>query len=142
MWWQFVSLCLDIGRYSNSTANGFADRIEEYFGSTLYVFLKRRCVVSQAISYVRAAQTGQWARRSREEVSSVVPVYDEAEIRIAIEGLARSYELWATFFNVSKIAPIHMWYEDLVEEPDRELQIIASRCGLEVSRAAGEVDKS
>jgi trehalose 2-sulfotransferase len=92
-----------------------------------FVLLKRRDLLGQAISFVRAAQTNQWR-------STMVPQgtarYDGAKIYARLQSATRDYARWDVFFARKGIAPTSIVYEDMVADPQAAVDQVAQLFGL------------
>ena len=110
----------------------FDSRLESRWAERLpdarYVYLTRRDVLGQAISLSVARQTnsyGDWMPKDRE------PAYDAGHIRRCLANIIEGEARWRLFFALNGIMPLEMIYEDLVEEPQREIDRIAHFVGVE-----------
>jgi len=100
------------------------------------VLLKRRDLLGQAISAVRAAQTSQWRSTT---VAQGVAHYDGAQIYARLQGAARDYARWDVFFARKAIAPTTVVYEDMLADPQAAVDRVAELFGLRGdARMAGE----
>lgn len=93
-----------------------------------FVLLKRRDVLGQAISNLRASQTQQF--RSTMPPQGV-PTYDGHQIHQHLLGAVRDYARWDAFFARNGIAPTVVWYEDMLIDPQAVVDTIASLFGLQ-----------
>jgi len=89
-----------------------AERIEKAFGSALYVYLSRSDRLDQAISLVRAEQTGLWHRNSDgTELERLAPAqgaqYDANAIKRHMAALAALDEAWERWFERDAIERKH-----------------------------------
>jgi trehalose 2-sulfotransferase len=101
-----------------------------------FVLLKRRDILGQALSAVRAMQTEQW-RASMPERGSAL--YDGAQIYERLQIAARDYARWNIFFARRAVAPAVIIYEDLLADPQSAVDQVADLFGLRgQARAAGE----
>ena len=101
-----------------------------------FVLLKRRDILGQALSAVRAMQTEQW----RSSMPARGPaVYDGAQIYERLQFAVRDYARWDIFFARKAVAPTIVVYEDLLADPQSAVDQIAGLFGLRgQARAAGE----
>ena len=100
----------------------------ERMPSLSFVYLERRDVLAQAISFVRARQTGQWVAGMS---ASAAPHYDAAAIQHAlIETLSRQNR-WRYYFARNGIAYLHLVYEDVTRAPQEAVDAIALLVGLD-----------
>jgi trehalose 2-sulfotransferase len=109
------------------------DRIEQSIHWTqllpelAFVLLRRRDILGQAISTVRAAQTGQW--RSTMAAQGTAR-YDGAQIYQSPQGAVRDYARWDIFFARKAVAPTVIVYEDLLADPQSAVDQVAQLFGL------------
>ncbi len=93
-----------------------------------FVFLKRRDLLGQAISALRAAQTNQW----RSTMAAQGPAtYDGHQIYERLQSAARDYARWELFFARNGIEPTGIIYEDLVANPQAAVDQVARLFGLQ-----------
>lgn len=101
-----------------------------------FVLLKRRDILGQALSVVRAVQTDQW----RSSMPARGPaLYDGAQIYERLQIAARDYAWWDIFFARKAVAPTIIVYEDLLADPQSAVDQVADFFGLRgQARAASE----
>jgi trehalose 2-sulfotransferase len=92
-----------------------------------FVLLKRRDILGQALSAVRAMQTEQW----RASMPARGPaMYDGARIYERLKIAARDYARWDIFFARKAVAPAIIVYEDLLADPQSAVDQVADLFGL------------
>ncbi|QBX99566.1 sulfotransferase [Rhodophyticola sp. CCM32] len=116
------------------------DRIQAAFGSTLFIHLTRENKLDQAISIVKATQTGLWHRAADgtelERLSAPQdPVYDADEIAGQLAGLSALDTAWKTWFEREKLHPLRISYEALSDDPAGMLAKILEALGLDQDMA-------
>jgi LPS sulfotransferase NodH len=101
-----------------------------------FVLLKRRDILGQALSAVRAMQTEQW----RASMPARGPaLYDGAQIYERLQIAARDYARWNIFFARRAVAAAVIIYEDLLADPQSAVDQVADLFGLRgQARAASE----
>lgn len=97
-------------------------RIEAAFGPTLFIHLTRPDRLGQAISRLRAEQTGLWHRRADgSELERLAPpkpaVYDAAALAGYIAEATGLDADWAAWFEAEGLHPHRIHYDDLAEDP-------------------------
>jgi len=110
-------------------------RIEVAFGKMLYVHLSRADKLAQAVSLVKAMQTGLWhVAPDGTEVERLgppqEPIYDFERLRgevAALEGYDAAWRLW---FAEMEIEPLQISYEELSVEPADALAIVCNELGI------------
>ncbi len=111
------------------------------FGPTLFVRLTRRDKVAQAISFIRARQTGLWhvnadgSERERTD-PDMSAVFDRDEINRTYQKLLFQEEGWTNFFSQHGIKPITVEYERLAADPQAVLADVLEALGCDPTKAA------
>ena len=116
-------------------------RFETAFGPMLFIHLSRIDTVSQAVSRVKAMQTGLWHLAAdgteRERTGPAQDaVYDRDAIGQYVGELAAQNQAWNQWFADNRIAPLSLSYEALSREPKVALEIVLSALGLDPVMAA------
>lgn len=111
-------------------------RIQAAFGNTLFIHLSRANKLDQAISLVKANQTGLWHRApdgtELERLSAPQdPVYDADEIARHLAELTALDEDWRTWFAKEKLAPLAVSYDELSADHTKILGRILEHLGLD-----------
>ena len=117
-----------------------AARIEAEFGPTLFVHLTRPDKLDQAISRVRAEQTGLWHRHADgtelERLSPPAePHYDPGAIARHRDDLAAQDAAWTAWFEGEGIDPLSVRYDDLAADPRATLARVLAALGLDPETA-------
>ena len=115
-------------------------RLEAAFGRTLFVHLTRLDKAAQAVSYVKAQQSGLWHRASDgtelERLSPPRdPVYDAELLRVTHDTMATADRDWENWFADQGIAPLRLTYEALSADPPATLRLVLDALGLDSSPA-------
>lgn len=111
-------------------------RIEAAFGRTLFVYLTRENKLDQAISYVKAQQTGLWhmAPDGTELERLAEPQelrYDGAAISAQIDEFIQMETDWEGWFANEQIKPLRVTYDELSSAPYATLARVLHAIGLE-----------
>jgi len=96
-----------------------------------FVYLTRRDIVLQAISFARAKQTSIWhsfrrSSGSEGEGDIVTPTFDESAILREVDGLITQQLQWEKFFTLYSIDPLRITYEDILADAGAVLGRIAA----------------
>ncbi|MDA4845756.1 Stf0 family sulfotransferase [Hoeflea poritis] len=115
---------------------GDVDRLKAEFGPTLFVHLSRPDRLDQAISRLRAEQTGLWHRwADGTELERTAPpreaCYDAEAIARHMSALSSLDEAWERWFEREKLQPLRISYDALSEDPQKVLAEILSSLGLD-----------
>jgi LPS sulfotransferase NodH len=97
-------------------------RLRAAFGDILFVHLTRRDRLTQAVSLVRAEQTGLWhVAADGTELERLAPprppVYDFDRIAATLADLEAQDAGWTAWFATEGINPIPLLYEELSADP-------------------------
>ncbi|MFG1832046.1 Stf0 family sulfotransferase [Micromonospora chersina] len=92
------------------------------FGRTAFVHLRRDDVLAQAVSWLRAEQTGRWTDTAPDAVDAAGPVtgeprYDPDGIDELLRTIAAHQAAWDGWFARYGITPHRVRYEDLAADP-------------------------
>ena len=131
MWTQLISLSNDIVRYLGVRGNSHHDILSSYVGQLSYIRLVRRDRLRQAISLVRAMQTGIWSQKIGDAIRTVPSVYDKAAIDWAIRKIRIENLYWARHVRLAGGVPLTLYYEDFCKQPTGASDTIVSWLGLE-----------
>ncbi len=115
-------------------------RMAAVFGHTAFVHLIRQDKVAQAISYVRAKQTGTWhvapdGRAVEQKGEPAPPRYDFDRIHAQVQEFERHEAAWASWFSQVGMPLFTVRYSDLAADPNSELRRVLGHLGLLVSAA-------
>ncbi|WP_338721638.1 Stf0 family sulfotransferase [Devosia sp. XK-2] len=116
--------------------------LHKAFGPLLYIYISRGNKLSQAISLVRAEQTGLWHLNAdgsvlEGDVERPEPVYDGDRIAAVLAELVSDDRAWDTFFASHGIEPLRLRYEEVTKAPQQTLAGIFARLGLDQKVALG-----
>jgi LPS sulfotransferase NodH len=97
-------------------------RFEKAFGAIRYIHLFREDKLAQAVSLVKAEQTGLWhVAPDGTELERLAPpqdpVYDFDRLRREVEELESYDAAWWTWFNEQGVTPLRVGYETLSADP-------------------------
>jgi LPS sulfotransferase NodH len=117
-------------------------RFKAAFGCTLFIHLTRRNKLDQAISYVKATQSGLWHiapdGTEIERISAPKePVYDASEIAHHLAALTALDSDWEDWFARENIRPLRITYDALAADPAAILAQILDQLGLDPAAAMG-----
>lgn len=109
-------------------------RFEKAFGRTCYPHLSRQDKIAQAVSRLKAEQTGLWhvapdgTERER-TAPPQVPEYDAARIAMFETESIRHDAAWNQWFEKNQIEPVRITYEALSADPSAVLKQILTILG-------------
>lgn len=125
MWSSVADASRRLDAIKGSAAD-VAARFAEAFGPTLYIHLSRQDKLSQAISLVRAEESGLWHLAAdgteRERTAPPrIPLYDGDRIAEVSRKLQGDDIAWTDFFSRREINPLALTYEALTADPREAL---------------------
>jgi LPS sulfotransferase NodH len=111
-------------------------RLEKAFGNILYIHLSREDKLAQAISLVKAEQTGLWhIAPDGTEIERLSPPeeprYDFARINREVLELESYDAAWNSWFGAQGIEPLRIRYEILSANPAAALISICEALGVQ-----------
>ena len=119
-----------------------AGRFKRAFGTTLFVHLTRPDKIEQAVSCVKAEQTGLWhVAPDGTELERLAPhrepSYDREKIRAQVEVMTAHDSDWNNWFAREGIDPVRIRYDDLSADPLKVLRNLLTCLGLDRDAADG-----
>lgn len=116
-------------------------RLERAFGKILYLHLSREDKLAQAISLVKAEQTGLWhVAPDGTEIERLGPPkdpeYDFERIRQKVLEFEGYDAAWNTWFEAQGISPLRIGYETLSADPAAVLTRVCEALGVAAPPAA------
>ncbi len=111
-------------------------RFRKAFGEVLYIHLARTDKVAQAVSLVKAKQSGLWHLNADgtelEQLAAPQELrYDFDSIHREIEALKRQDGSWVEWFDKHQISPLRVLYEVFADHPAETLINICRALGVE-----------
>jgi LPS sulfotransferase NodH len=99
------------------------------------VLLHRRDRTAHAISYARAILSGIW-RAEQEAGGRVEPEYSRVAVERADRLIEQQEAAWRAMLADLGIAPLELWYEDVLADPAAAIDAVANYLGVEIDSAA------
>ncbi len=117
-------------------------RLEAAFGPMLFLHLSRADKLDQAISRLKAEQTGLWHKAADgTELERVAPaqplVYDRDAIARHLDELSALEAAWEAWFAEAGIDPLIVTYDGLAQDPTGSLAMILRALGRDPALAQG-----
>lgn len=110
----------------DAAANATARWLER-LPSLALVYLERMDVLGQALSHVRALQTNRWVADSQE---LAIPQYSRHLINAELLRIVEANARWRYFFARNGLPVMHLFYEQITQEPQVAVDAIARRIGV------------
>ncbi|MEP5729672.1 MAG: Stf0 family sulfotransferase [Sulfitobacter sp.] len=126
-------------RYFPETKSDLA-AFKAMFGEVRFIHLVREDKLAEAVSYIRAEQTGLWHGLPDGTALEEMPIerpdgYDEQAITERMENLREFDVAWERWFREQGITPLRITYDALSKAPQNVLGDVLSFVGLEPSCA-------
>ena len=118
--------------------------LQGVFGTTRFVWLRRADKLAQAVSLVKAEQTGLWHRaRDGSDFERIGPPADpefdaDRLLQVAREMVEQDLAWW-DWFAREGIEPLELTYENLAEDPSGVLRQVLESLDLNPALALGVV---
>jgi LPS sulfotransferase NodH len=133
MWRDFGNLSKRLSVFYPDLSSDSA-RFRAAFGETCFVHLSRGDKVAQAVSRVKAEQSGLWHVDAngieRERVKpDQTPVYDARILSEQVAECEKHDSAWVNWFSQHNIQPVRITYETLSDNPQTTLAIVLSALG-------------
>jgi LPS sulfotransferase NodH len=133
MWGTLAEIIRNLRDLYADHASADRDLLTRAFGPTRFIYLRRRDVVAQAVSRVRAEQTNVWHIIGDVPIGdgpavppAHAPRYDFAQIHTYTREIEAHNRAWTAWFRTNGIQPHHVWYEDVAAAPvETTLRILA-----------------
>jgi LPS sulfotransferase NodH len=106
------------------------------FPNIRFIYIRRLDRVRQAVSWVRAFQTGSWSTLLGPETPRQ-PLFDREDIERKLSRLERDEEGWEELFQGHGISPHRMTYEELAASPEAAAREVLSLLDVELPAGFG-----
>ncbi len=96
-----------------------------------YIWLRRRDALRQAISLYRAQATDVWHWHAGQPRPSTCPPLDVERIKQCRREIAAANDYWREWFAADDArAPLELWYEDVIADPQTAIAQICRHVGV------------
>ncbi|NEQ52627.1 MAG: hypothetical protein F6K11_21225 [Leptolyngbya sp. SIO3F4] len=113
-WWQLIDFLALARQLPKFREKEDLDILNTIFPNLRFIYLRRRNVVSQAISAAIASQTGQWEKGSHSKPSKPVK-FQPWKIYEWERSLNEQNHCWQMFFHNNGLDYFEITYEELVD---------------------------
>jgi len=111
-----------------------AELVDVVFPNAVYIHLKRKNKVKQAISYAKAMQNGIWhvqAEQAKDNKAYALPEeYNREHIEACLDNLLAFDVAWENYLQRHNLPFMELWYEDLAKEYHSKIHEIYSYLGI------------
>lgn len=104
-------------------------------GGARVVQLHRRDQTAHTISYARALLSGIW-RKEQEPDDRPEPEFSSNAMAHAARLVAQQEAAWRDMFRDLRIAPLRLWYEDVLADPGEAVKAVAGHLGVRLDPQA------
>lgn len=133
MWGTMDEVITHLAPVYPSHAGSAARLLRAAFGRTRFVYLRRDDVVAQAVSLLRAEQTGVWVETIDERQEPVAELgFDFGEVRDLVQQIKEDNAAWEAWFAVGGIEPYRVLYEELDADPVGTASGVLTFLGLDL----------
>jgi trehalose 2-sulfotransferase len=106
--------------------------IDRMYKGVKLIHITRGDLIGQAISLVIAMQTLKWTSEQTGK-DNVEPQYDSNQISSAIEACCKAEMQMKLVSEITNLDRLHVFYEDLVAEPEKVMQRVGLFLGRDLS---------
>lgn len=99
-----------------------------------FVWMRRRDPVAQAVSHAIALETKVWSELRDAPAAPSGVRFSADRFRSVLSTQLLGEVGWSTFFRANGIAPLEVWYEDLVADPDWTVRAVMQLMGTAPDR--------
>lgn len=121
---KFIEICRRFNGLSRRHSH--KQILELTFPNIRFIYISRLDTLRQAISVIKARQSGCWGITNITETPDFSDyVYDYDQITAAIERIEYIKNIWREWFRLTNIDPLQITYEDLCQSPLRVIALCA-----------------
>ncbi|HXT93287.1 MAG TPA: Stf0 family sulfotransferase [Trebonia sp.] len=133
MWGTMDEVTAHLAPVCPDRAGSAAGLLSAAFGRARFVYLRRGDVVAQAVSLLRAEQTGVWFETAHERQQPAgAPGFDFGQVRDLVRLIEDHNAAWEQWFAAEGIQPYRVRYEELAADPVRVASGVLGFLGLEL----------
>jgi LPS sulfotransferase NodH len=131
MYRQFLELSEYLMAAEDLSGKDLLEKFTQVFPNPCFIRVRREDTVAQAVSLLKARQTGEWISRPDHDKKEVIePVYSFLGINNALKDRQDSDEKWDLFLNNPSLKVLELSYEQLVADKKGTLLRIMKWAGL------------
>lgn len=131
MWGSLEPLVTRLGVVHPGLAGADVELLTRAFGPLRFLHLQRGDTLAQAVSWVRAEQTGHW-QHGDSVAPGHEPRFDAEQIRERIRVIDEHDAAWRQWLAAFDLEPFPVRYEDLAADPDGVTRGVLDFLGLPI----------
>jgi LPS sulfotransferase NodH len=112
--------------------NSLPGFFSKYFPGAKFVIIHRKDKLAQAISLIKAIQTGVWHSHQRSRVHPRQPYYQRNLIQWAMVNIQEQIHALTQFTELMGVHPIEVYYEDFVQDIPGTIKHLGEQAMVEV----------
>lgn len=133
MWGTMDEVTANLAPLYPGQAGSGVGLLSAAFGRVRFVYLRRGDVVAQAVSLLRAEQTGVWFETADERQEPAgEPGFDLGQVRELVRRIEDHNAAWEEWFAAEGIRPYPVLYEELDADPVRIASEVLGYLGLDL----------
>jgi LPS sulfotransferase NodH len=132
MWGTLEEMSAHLGRLYPADGGNDLALLSAAFGSPRFVYLRRDDLVEQAVSRLRAEQTGVWAEMTGTPRTppAVMPHFDGDAIGGYVREAEEHNAAWREWFTAMEVEPLEVVYEELASDPATVARRVLDHLGI------------
>jgi LPS sulfotransferase NodH len=134
MWGTLDQVISKLAMIYPDSSSSDVDLLARAFGRTRFIYLRRENVLAQAVSWLRAEQTGVWFQTGQPAPAppDVAPRFEPGRIRELARMINEHNAAWRQWFASAGVRPHQVRYEDLDADPAGVTRGVLGFLGLEL----------
>lgn len=133
MWGTMDEVTAHLAPLHPEQAGSASGLLNAAFSRTRFVYLLRADTVAQAVSLLRAEQTGVWFETDEERQEPTgEPAFDFGQVRDLVRQIEDHNAAWEEWFAAEGVRPYTVLYEDLGADPVRVASGVLGFLGLDL----------
>jgi trehalose 2-sulfotransferase len=132
MWGTLEEMSAHLGRLYPAHIGDDLALLGAAFGPPRFVYLRRDDGVGQAVSRLRAEQTGVWseATGTPRTPPAAIPHFDATGIGGYVREAEEHNAAWQAWFSAMGVEPLEVVYEDLARDPTAAARRVLDHLGI------------
>jgi LPS sulfotransferase NodH len=133
MWGTMEEVTAHLAPVYPDQAGSASGLLTAAFGRARFVYLRRGDVVAQAVSLLRAEQTGVWFETADErQEPTAEPGFDFGQVRELVRQIKDDNAAWEAWFAAEGAQPCQVLYEEVDADPVRVASGVLGFLGLDL----------